>query len=98
MQKVVQQVRQVADSPSRLSSRRDRYGKELWLGRSISSVREARSRLSPWTVVRFRNPDRVELFGYEKARLPGTQRKKGVPMAEGKLFLDEIVNLPFPRR
>jgi DNA-binding NtrC family response regulator len=99
MQKVVQQIRQVADSPlTILVEGETGTGKEL--------VARAIHQLSPRSTKPFvavdcgAIPDTLiesELFGYEKGAFTGAdQRKEGrFQLADGgSLFLDEIVNLP----
>src|SRR5438552_4815650 len=101
MQKVVQQIKQVANSPlTILVEGETGTGKEL--------VARAIHHLSPRCKKPFiavdcgAIPDTLiesELFGYEKGAFTGAhQRKDGrFPLAEGgSLFLDEIVNLPLP--
>src|SRR6267142_2093193 len=99
MQKVVQQVRQVADSPlTILVEGATGTGKEL-VARAIHQL-SARGKKPFVAVDCGAIPDTLiesELFGYEKGAFTGAhQRKEGqFQLAEGgSLFLDEIVNLP----
>jgi DNA-binding NtrC family response regulator len=101
MQKVVQQIRQVADSPlTTLVEGETGTGKEL-VARAIHQL-SARCKKSFIVVDCGTVPDTLiesELFGYEKGAFTGAdQRKEGrFQLAEGgSLFLDEIINLPFP--
>jgi len=101
MQKVVQQIKQVADSPlTILVEGETGTGKEI-VARAIHQLSARRKK--PFVAVDCGAiPDTLiesELFGYEKGAFTGAnQRKEGLfPLAEGgSLFLDEIVNLPFP--
>src|SRR3989441_1727083 len=101
MEKVVQQIKQVADSPlTILVEGETGTGKEL-VARAIHHLSARRKK--PFVAVDCGAiPDTLiesELFGYEKGAFTGAhQRKEGqFPLAEGgSLFLDEIVNLPFP--
>jgi len=99
MQKVVQQIRQVADSPlTVLVEGETGTGKEL-VARTIHQL-SARSKRPFVAVDCGAIPDTLiesELFGYEKGAFTGAnQRMEGrFRLAEGgSLFLDEIVNLP----
>jgi two-component system, NtrC family, C4-dicarboxylate transport response regulator DctD len=99
MQKVVQQIRQVADSPlTVLVEGETGTGKEL-VARTIHQL-SARSKKPFVAVDCGAIPDTLiesELFGYEKGAFTGAdQRMEGrFRLAEGgSLFLDEIVNLP----
>jgi len=101
MQKVVQQIRQVADSPfTILVEGETGTGKEL-VARTIHQL-SARSKKPFVAVDCGAIPDTLiesELFGYEKGAFTGAhQRMEGrFRLAEGgSLFLDEIVNLPLP--
>src|SRR5882762_3535641 len=101
MQKVVQQIRQVADSPlTILVEGETGTGKEL-VARTIHQL-SARSKRPFVAVDCGAIPDTLiesELFGYEKGAFTGAhQRMEGrFRLAEGgSLFLDEIVNLPLP--
>src|SRR2546422_3184671 len=101
MEKIVQQIKQVADSPlTVLVEGETGTGKEL-VARAIHHLSGRRKK--PFVAVDCGAiPDTLiesELFGYEKGAFTGAhQRKEGqFPLAEGgSLFLDEIVNLPFP--
>jgi len=101
MQKVVQQIRQVADSPlTILVEGETGTGKEL-AARAIHQLSPRRKK--PFVAVDCGAiPDTLiesELFGYEKGAFSGAdQRKEGrFQLADGgSLFLDEIVNLPLP--
>src|SRR5881409_2916314 len=101
MEKVVQQVKQVADSPlTILVEGETGTGKEL-VARAIHQLSARRKQ--PFVAVDCGAiPDTLiesELFGYEKGAFTGAhQRKEGqFQLAEGgSLFLDEIVNLPLP--
>jgi DNA-binding NtrC family response regulator len=99
MEKVVQQIKQVADSPlTILIEGETGTGKEL-VARAIHHLSGRRKK--PFVAVDCGAiPDTLiesELFGYEKGAFTGAhQRKEGrFPLAAGgSLFLDEIVNLP----
>jgi transcriptional regulator with GAF, ATPase, and Fis domain len=99
MEKVLEQVRQVADSPlSVLVDGETGTGKEL-VARAIHELSARRE--GPFVAVDCGAiPDTLiesELFGYEKGAFTGAhQRKDGQFQlaAGGSLFLDEIVNLP----
>jgi two-component system nitrogen regulation response regulator GlnG len=99
MEKVVQQVKQVADSPlTILVEGETGTGKEL-VARAIHQLSARRTK--PFVAVDCGAiPDTLiesELFGYEKGAFTGAQqRKEGqFQLADGgSLFLDEIVNLP----
>src|SRR5205809_232077 len=101
MQKVVQQIKQVADSPlTILVEGETGTGKEI-VARAIHQLSARRKK--PFVAVDCGAiPDTLiesELFGYEKGAFTGAhQRKLGqFQRAEGgTLFLDEIVNLPLP--
>jgi two-component system nitrogen regulation response regulator GlnG len=101
MEKVVQQIKQVADSPlSVLVEGETGTGKEL-VARAIHQLSARREK--PFVAVDCGAiPDTLiesELFGYEKGAFTGAhQRKEGqFQLSEGgSLFLDEIVNLPLP--
>src|SRR5882762_2756890 len=101
MQKVVQQIKQVADSPlTILVEGETGTGKEI-VARAIHQLSARRKK--PFVAVDCGAiPDTLiesELFGYEKGAFTGAhQRKEGqFQRAEGgSLFLDEIVNLPLP--
>src|SRR5467141_2479537 len=101
MEKIVQQIRQVADSPlTVLVQGETGTGKEL-VARAIHQLSARRDK--PFVAVDCGAiPDTLiesELFGYEKGAFTGAhQRKEGqFQRAEGgSLFLDEIVNLPLP--
>src|SRR5437660_3387873 len=101
MEKVVQQIRQVADSPlTVLVEGETGTGKEL-VARAIHYLSSRRER-------RFVAVDcaaildtliESELFGYEKGAFTGAhQRKEGYFQRAhgGTLFLDEIANVPLP--
>src|SRR3989442_97417 len=99
MQKVVQQIRQVADSPlTTLVEGETGTGKEL-VARAIHQL-SARHKKPFIAVDCGAIPDTLiesELFGYEKGAFTGAdQRKEGrFQLTEGgSLFLDEIINLP----
>ena len=101
MEKVVQQIKQVADSPlTILVDGETGTGKEL-VARAIHQL-SARGKKPFVAVDCGAIPDTLiesELFGYEKGAFTGAhQRKVGhFELAEGgSLFLDEIVNLPLP--
>jgi DNA-binding NtrC family response regulator len=101
MEKVVQQVRQVADSPlSIIVEGETGTGKEL-VARAIHQL-STRGKKPFVAVDCGAIPDNLiesELFGHEKGAFTGAhQRKEGrFQLAEGgSLFLDEIVNLPLP--
>ena len=101
MEKIVHQIRQVADSPlTVLVEGETGTGKEL-VARAIHHLSARREK--PFVAVDCGAiPDTLiesELFGYEKGAFTGAhQRKEGqFQLAEGgSLFLDEIVNLPLP--
>jgi len=101
MEKIVQQIKQVADSPlTVLVEGETGTGKEL-VARAIHQLSARRDK--PFVAVDCGAiPDTLiesELFGYEKGAFTGAhQRKEGqFQRAEGgSLFLDEIVNLPLP--
>src|SRR5713226_3612906 len=101
MQKVVQQIRQVADSPlTTLVEGETGTGKEI-VARAIHQLSARRKK--PFVAVDCGAiPDTLiesELFGYEKGAFTGAhQRKEGQFQLAGggTLFLDEIVNLPLP--
>jgi DNA-binding NtrC family response regulator len=101
MEKVVQQIKQVADSPlTVLVEGETGTGKEL-VARAIHQLSDRREK--PFVAIDCGAiPDTLiesELFGYEKGAFTGAnQRKVGLfQLAEGgSLFLDEIVNLPLP--
>src|SRR5881296_3058334 len=101
MEKIVQQIRQVADSPlTVLVEGETGTGKEL-VARAIHQLSARRER--PFVAVDCGAiPDTLiesELFGYEKGAFDrAQQRKEGqFDLADGgTLFLDEIVNLPLP--
>ena len=101
MEKVVQQIKQVADSPlTVLIEGETGTGKEL-VARAIHQLSARREK--PFVAVDCGAiPDTLvesELFGYEKGAFTGAhQRKVGqFQLAEGgTLFLDEMVNLPLP--
>src|SRR5712664_2053201 len=101
MEKIVQQIGQVADSPlTVLVEGETGTGKEL-VARAIHHLSSRRHK--PIVAVDCGAiPDTLiesELFGYEKGAFTGAhQRREGqFQRAEGgSLFLDEIVNLPLP--
>src|SRR5467141_3630927 len=101
MEKIVHQIRQVADSPlTVLVEGETGTGKEL-VARAIHYLSSRRDK--PFVAVDCGAiPDTLiesELFGYEKGAFTGAhQRREGqFQRAEGgSLFLDEIVNLPLP--
>lgn len=101
MEKIVQQIEQVADSPlTVLIEGETGTGKEL-VARAIHQLSSRREK--PFVAVDCGAiPDTLiesELYGYEKGAFTGAhQRKAGqFQLAEGgTLFLDEIVNLPLP--
>src|SRR5437773_11068797 len=101
MEKIVEQIKQVADSPlTVLVEGETGTGKEL-VARAIHHLSSRREK--PFVAVDCGAiPDTLiesELFGYEKGAFTGAhQRKEGqFQLAEGgSLFLDEIVNLPLP--
>src|SRR5882762_5384612 len=101
MEKVVQQIKQVADSPlTILVEGETGTGKEI-VARAIHQLSARRKK--PFVAVDCGAiPDTLiesELFGYEKGAFTGAhQRRDGrFQRAEGgSLFLDEIVNLPLP--
>jgi len=101
MEKVVQQIRQVADSPlSIIVEGETGTGKEL-VARAIHQL-STRGKKPFVAVDCGAIPDTLieaELFGYEKGAFTGAhQRKEGrFQRADGgSLFLDEIGNLPLP--
>src|SRR4030088_915401 len=101
MEKVVQQVRQVADSPlSIIVEGETRTGKEL-VARAIHQL-SARGKQPFVAVDCGAIPDTLiesELFGYEKGAFTGAhQRQDGrFRLAEGgPVFADDIVNIPPP--
>jgi DNA-binding NtrC family response regulator len=101
MQKIVEQIKQVADSPlTVLVEGETGTGKEL-VARAIHQLSSRREK--PFVAVDCGAiPDTLiesELFGYEKGAFTGAhQRKEGQFQLAGggTLFLDEIVNLPLP--
>src|SRR6266566_3762232 len=101
MEKVVQQIRQVADSPLTVVVEGETgTGKEL-VARAIHQLSARHEK--PFVAVDCGAiPDTLiesELFGHEKGAFTGAHlRKEGqFQLAEsGSLFLDEIVNLPLP--
>jgi DNA-binding NtrC family response regulator len=101
MEKIVEQIKQVADSPlTVLVEGETGTGKEL-VARAIHQLSARGER--PFVAVDCGAiPDTLiesELFGYEKGAFTGAHaRKEGqFLLAEGgTLFLDEIVNLPLP--
>jgi DNA-binding NtrC family response regulator len=101
MQKILEQIEQVADSPlTVLIQGETGTGKEL-VARAIHELSPRRDK--PFVAVDCGAiPDTLiesELFGYEKGAFTGAhQRKEGqFQLArDGTLFLDEIVNLPLP--
>src|SRR2546426_4177956 len=101
MEQVVQQIRQVADSPlTVLVQGETGTGKEL-VARAIHQLSARRDK--PFVAVDCGAiPDTLiesELFGYEKGAFTGAhERKEGQFQLAGggTLFLDEIVNLPLP--
>src|SRR5437899_5027059 len=101
MEKIAQQIKQVADSRLPvLVEGETGTGKEL-VARAIHQLSARREK--PFVAVDCGAiPDTLiesELFGYEKGAFTGAhQRKEGqFQLAEGgSLFLDEIVNLPLP--
>ncbi|HLB83029.1 MAG TPA: sigma-54 dependent transcriptional regulator, partial [Gemmatimonadales bacterium] len=101
MEQIVQQIRQVADSPlTVLVQGETGTGKEL-VARAIHQLSARRDK--PFVAVDCGAiPDTLiesELFGYEKGAFTGAhERKEGQFQLAGggTLFLDEIVNLPLP--
>jgi len=101
MQKILEQIEQVADSPlTVLIQGETGTGKEL-VARAIHELSARRDK--PFVAVDCGAiPDTLiesELFGYEKGAFTGAhQRKEGQFQLAGggTLFLDEIVNLPLP--
>src|SRR6266566_489934 len=101
MEKIVQQIKQVADSPlTVLVEGETGTGKEL-VARAIHQLSARREK--PFVAVDCGAiPDTLiesELFGHEKGAFTGAhQRKEGQfeLAGGGTLFLDEIVNLPLP--
>jgi two-component system, NtrC family, response regulator HydG len=101
MANVVQQIKQVADSPlTVLIEGETGTGKEL-AARAIHHLSARREQ--PFVAVDCGAiPDTLiesELFGYEKGAFTGAhQRKEGLFQLAGggTLFLDEIVNIPLP--
>jgi DNA-binding NtrC family response regulator len=101
MEKVVEQIKQVADSPlTVLVEGETGTGKEL-VARAIHQLSARRDK--PFVAVDCGAiPDTLiesELFGYEKGAFTGAhQRKEGQFQLAGggTLFLDEITNLPHP--
>src|SRR5881296_164035 len=101
MEKIVEQIKQVADSPlTVLVEGETGTGKEL-VARAIHHLSSRREKLFV-AVDCGAIPDTLiesELFGYEKGAFTGAhQRKEGQFQLAGggTLFLDEIVNLPLP--
>src|SRR4029077_13299241 len=101
MEKVVEQIKQVADSPlTLLVEGENGTGKALLAG-AIHPL-SARHKKPFVAVDCGAIPDTLiesELFGYEKGAFTGAyQRKEGqFQLAEGgTIFLDEVVNLPLP--
>jgi two-component system nitrogen regulation response regulator GlnG len=98
--KVIEQIKQVADSPlTVLVEGETGTGKEL-VARALHHLSARRNK--PFVAVDCGAiPDTMiesELFGYEKGAFTGAQQRKGGQFefaADGSLFLDEIVNLPF---
>ncbi|OLC74899.1 MAG: hypothetical protein AUI57_07675 [Candidatus Rokubacteria bacterium 13_1_40CM_2_68_8] len=101
MEKVVQEIKQVADSPlTVLVEGETGTGKEV-VARAIHQLSARRGK--PFIAVDCGAiPDTLiesELFGHEKGAFTGAhQRKEGQFQLAGggTLFLDEVVNLPFP--
>src|SRR5256885_8338229 len=101
MEQVVQQIKQVADSPlTVLVEGETGTGKEL-VARAIHHLSARRDK--PFVAVDCGAiPDTLiesELFGYEKGAFTGAhQRKEGYFQRAhgGTLFLDEIANVPLP--
>jgi DNA-binding NtrC family response regulator len=101
MEKIVEQIKQVADSPlTVLVEGETGTGKEL-VARAIHQLSARREK--PFVAVDCGAiPDTLiesELFGHEKGAFTGAhQRKEGQfeLAGGGTLFLDEIVNLPLP--
>src|SRR5881409_544471 len=101
MEKIVHQIRQVADSPlTVLVEGETGTGKEL-VARAVHQLSARREK--PFIAVDCGAiPDTLiesELFGYEKGAFTGADRRREghFQLAQGgTLFLDEIVNLPFP--
>ncbi len=101
MEKIIEQIKQVADSPlTVLVEGETGTGKEL-VARAIHQLSARREK--PFVAVDCGAiPDTLiesELFGYEKGAFTGAhQRKEGQFQLAGggTLFLDEIVNLPLP--
>src|SRR4029079_11461216 len=99
MEKVVQQIKQGADSPlTILVEGETGTGKEL-VARAIHHLSGRRKK--PFVAVDCGAiPDTLiesELFGYEKGAFTGAHQRKAGRFAlatGGSLFLDEIVNLP----
>jgi len=99
MEKIVQQIKQVADSRSPSSSRGDRHRQGARRSRDPSAERSTREAVCRGRLWRDSgHPDRVGALRYEKVRSRGPSAKRGqFQRAEGgSLFLDEIVNLPLP--
>src|SRR5947207_1446990 len=101
MEKIAEQIRQVADSPlTVLVEGETGTGKEL-VARAIHHLSSRREK--PFVAVDcgaiLDTLIESELFGYEKGAFTGAhQRKEGQFQLAGggTLFLDEIVNLPLP--
>src|SRR5436853_6528453 len=101
MEKIVKQIRQVADSPlTVLVEGETGTGKEL-VARAIHHLSSRRDK--PFVAVDcgaiLDTLIESELFGYEQGRFTGArQRKEGQFQLAGggTLFLDEVVNLPLP--
>src|SRR5437867_1815574 len=101
MEQIVQQIKQVADSPPTVLVQGETgTGKEL-VARAIHQLSGRRDK--PFVAVDCGAiPDTLiesELFGYEKGAFTGAhERKEGQFQLAGggTLFLDEIVNLPLP--
>src|SRR5438477_6282150 len=101
MEKIVQQIKQVADSPlTVLVEGETGTGKEL-VARAIHQLSARRDK--PFVAVDCGAiPDTLiesELFGYEKGAFTGAHQQQDGQFRRaegGTLFLDEIVNLPLP--
>src|SRR5881296_1383217 len=101
MEKIVEQIKQVADSPlTVLVEGETGTGKEL-VARAIHHLSSRREK--PFVAVDCGAiPDTLiesELFGYEKGAFTGAHQRKAGKFqlaGGGTLYLDEIVNLPLP--
>jgi two-component system nitrogen regulation response regulator GlnG len=101
MEKVVQQIKQVADTPlTVLIDGESGTGKEL-VARAIHQL--SARRMKPFVAVDCGAiPETLiesELFGYEKGAFTGAHQRKAGQFQQadgGTLFLDEVINLALP--